>query len=287
MIRIAVLQNKGGVGKTTISKMLCEYFAVVKGWRVLGIDLDPQCNFTRRWIKMERDIAPPRNLIPPLHDDYEAGDAAWSGRSSSASIYLGDEVVPYSTYRDKIDILPGHETDLRRLESSGLAATASSDLINGLRNFLAMTDVQSSYDVVVIDTAPSKGPLTASAARAASHILLPTIMEMQPFEGLEGMLQLWREENRHREKGDDLKILGIVANQFQNLSIHHQLYQSLMDNEVTAPFVLESRIRSLKDFKETDYDLNVPRSVFEMPKSNRAHQDAVAFCELVDKRMTA
>ena len=47
---VAVVQNKGGVGKTTVTRLLAEYFAR-KPLRVLGLDLDPQCNFSRRFSK--------------------------------------------------------------------------------------------------------------------------------------------------------------------------------------------------------------------------------------------
>ena len=52
---IAVVNNKGGVGKTTTSRFLAEYFSIVKNEKVLAIDMDPQANFSNRYLKMEID----------------------------------------------------------------------------------------------------------------------------------------------------------------------------------------------------------------------------------------
>ena len=55
--------------------------------------------------------------------------------------------------------------------------------------------MRAAYDAVVIDTAPSKGPLTISVIKAATHIVIPSVMEEQPVQGIYGMLQLWMQES--------------------------------------------------------------------------------------------
>ena len=47
MYSLAFFNNKGGVGKTTLSCNMAFYFASAKGQRVLVIDCDPQCNATQ------------------------------------------------------------------------------------------------------------------------------------------------------------------------------------------------------------------------------------------------
>lgn len=63
--------HKGGEGKTTNSIMLAEYAALILKLRTLIIDLDPQANFSGRYVKMEYDPANKGGKIPPYHPDYE------------------------------------------------------------------------------------------------------------------------------------------------------------------------------------------------------------------------
>src|SRR5579864_8358152 len=88
--------HKGGEGKTTNSIMLAEYSALIKGFKTLIIDMDPQGNFSGRYISMDYDSAYKGGKIPALHPDYEPTvDLDWDGRSSIANIFYGEEVIPY------------------------------------------------------------------------------------------------------------------------------------------------------------------------------------------------
>src|SRR5690606_32001675 len=94
---LCVSQNKGGVGKTSLVKLISVGLSK-KGLRVLAIDLDAQCNLSKRFIEMERDPAAEDGSKPPLHPEYNpAEDDDWDGFSSSAAIYTGRLVVPYPT----------------------------------------------------------------------------------------------------------------------------------------------------------------------------------------------
>ena len=67
---LAIVQNKGGVGKTTVARILTEYFGM-QGIRVLGIDLDPQCNFSRRFLTMQLDPTDPDGVIAVRRDEMD------------------------------------------------------------------------------------------------------------------------------------------------------------------------------------------------------------------------
>ncbi len=112
---LAVAGNKGGIGKTSLTRLLAEYFGR-SGRAVLVIDLDPQSNLSRRFIEMDYDPSDPDGVLPPLHPDYEEGDPDWSGRSSSADVYFHGEVYPYPTRWEGLHLLPGHGPRLRTVE---------------------------------------------------------------------------------------------------------------------------------------------------------------------------
>jgi chromosome partitioning protein len=58
---LAVLNQKGGVGKTTVASVIAEYTAIVAHKSVLVVDLDMQCNSSDYWVGM--GSSPPSILI--------------------------------------------------------------------------------------------------------------------------------------------------------------------------------------------------------------------------------
>jgi chromosome partitioning protein len=227
---IAAVNNKGGVGKTKLSELLAEYISKIMGKRVLAIDFDPQCNFSQRYLKMDIDPASPEGLMPPPHPDYDPTnpeDADWSGYSSISGIFFGEPVVPYPTYIKTLDLAPGHAERLLSAESVRKNEVMQK-VHQRLSLFLNGDDVQNSYDVVVIDTAPSKGPLTVSVIRAATDIIIPAVMEAQPIQGVYGMLQLWMQESLNREKHRPLNLVGILPNMFKPTTLHNDMLAGLM-----------------------------------------------------------
>ena len=149
---IAFVNNKGGVGKTTCSRTMAEYLTKVKKIPTLGIDFDPQCNFSHQYLKMEIDPSSPEGLMPPIHPDYNSNDPEdtdWDGRSSIAEIFYGQGVVPYPTYIEHLDIAPGHADKL--LAAEAVRKTEVVDKVHKqMANFLNSPDVQAAYDAVVI-----------------------------------------------------------------------------------------------------------------------------------------
>jgi len=190
---IVPANNKGGVGKTKLSILLSEYISMVLKKKVLAIDFDPQCNFSQRFLDMEIDPATPGGKIPPVHPDYDPSDSeefGSEGGSSVADIFFGKLVFPYGTHIKNLDILPAHADRLLAAESVRRTEVVEK-VYNQLATFLSLPDLPDSYDVVIIDTAPSKGPLTMGAIKAATHMIIPSVMEEAPIQGVYGMLQLW------------------------------------------------------------------------------------------------
>jgi chromosome partitioning protein len=282
---IAVVQNKGGVGKTTVTRVLAEYFAR-KGRRVLAVDLDAQCNLSRRFLDMNYDAADPDGVLPPLHPLFQDGNGdGWSGRSSSADIYFNGEVYPYPTRMEGLDALPGHGPRLREIELVRVDEVRER-VHNRLHSFLSLGDVSESYDLVLVDTAPAKGPLTISAMRAATHVIIPTTLEPQPIEGLFGMLQLWRQEMHSRDSGrPPLKIAAIQPNLFRKVALHEGILDSLRKDAAVAsllsPVILHQRIA----FAELDHAQARPKSVFDLAEREPARQEAIKMCEHVERSL--
>jgi chromosome partitioning protein len=277
--------HKGGEGKTTNSIMLAEYSALIKGLKTLIIDMDPQANLSGRYISMEYDPAYKGGKVPAMHPDFEQGiDHEWDGRSSIANIFYGEEVIPYPTAIPNLDLLPAHSNKLQEAE-----AVTKNEVLEKvhlqLKRFLELPDVRSSYDIIIIDTPPSKGPLTIAAIKAASHIVIPAQMEQFSIEGIYGMLQLWKQESYYRTKDNPIELIGILPNQVRDIKLHKQFLEGLKMMKGVANYVMPRVIKKRAIYTEILVEDANPRSIFELPANNVARLEYEAACQFIMEKV--
>lgn len=274
---LTIGQNKGGVGKTTVSRIIAAA-AARAGHRVLAIDLDSQCSLSQRFLDMRRDPASPEeSFTPPTHPGYDpAEDGDWNGVSNSADIYFTGSVVPYPTAIPNLEIAPGNSAMLKAVEM-----VRSSEVVEKvhkrMREFLRLPEVQEAYDLVVIDTPPSKGPLSESALQAATHMLIPSVMEPMCIEGLQGMLSMLMHANNGRAKDDRIQLIGILVNKYKKSGLHAGLLESLREDPVTGPLILPTIVWDRIAFAESDHVSMRPDSVLDMRDAAPARREAEAF----------
>lgn len=277
--------HKGGEGKTTNSIFLAEYAALVLGKKTLAIDLDPQGNFSGRYIKMEFDPVYVGGKIPGLHPAYNAEeDVNWDGRSSIADIFYGKELFPYPTSISNLEILPANSSRLQDAE-----AVTKNEVVEKvhvqLKRFLTLPDVQAAYDIIIIDTPPSKGPLTISAIKAATHLVVPSQMEEFSIQGIYGMLQLWKQESYARPKDAPIELVGILPNQLRDIKLHHQFLEGLKQAKGIGNYVIPHTVKKRAIYTEILVEGAQPRSVFELPASHIARQECEMVCRYIMEKV--
>jgi chromosome partitioning protein len=186
MIRIAVANQKGGVGKTTTAINLATALAAT-GWRVLLVDLDPQ-----------------GNASTGLGIGHALRDLS-SYELLTGGCTVEEAVVP--TRVPRLDLLPA-TVDLSGAEIELVEMT---ERTHRLDTALAATPT-SRWDVCLIDCPPSLGLLTMNALIAAESILVPLQTE---FFALEGLSQLLQTIERIRARfNPELSILGVALTMF-------------------------------------------------------------------------
>ncbi|MCI4679046.1 plasmid partitioning protein RepA [Rhodoblastus acidophilus] len=155
---IAVVNFKGGSGKTTTAAHLAQHLALT-GHRVLAIDLDPQASLSAL-----HGIQPELDKNPSL---YEAL------RYDEAKKPISDVIRP--TNFPGLDIVPAN-LELQEYEYDTPLAASNKSSADGRMFFTRITDalkeVDHRYDVVVIDCPPQLGYLTLTALTASTSVLI-------------------------------------------------------------------------------------------------------------------
>ena len=167
---IAIVNQKGGVGKTTTSINLSASLGIL-GKKVLMIDLDPQGNATTGVGVDKRDIKNSIYEVLTLKSPIEESIV----RTKSVNL----SVIP--AYLN----LAGVELELLELERKYKEENIKFNRVMRLKEEL--DKVKDRYDYILIDCPPSLGILTTNALAAADSVLIPVQCE---YYALEGIMQL-------------------------------------------------------------------------------------------------
>jgi chromosome partitioning protein len=188
---ISVLSQKGGTGKTTTTRTLCDVFGRV-GISVLAVDLDPQGN---------------------LSDYFDV--------PADADPTVADVLSGHAKALDAIHPVGGSETLSILPANLGLA---EAELVLGGKMGREMTlrralrEAGRRHDMIVIDCPPSLGLLTVNALVAADQALISSEAEYFSLQGVEQALEVVElaKESLHPE----LDWLGVVLNIADLRTVH-------------------------------------------------------------------
>lgn len=193
MKTIAIANQKGGVGKTTLARNLA-FFAIERGLRTLCVDLDPQKNFSKT-LRAFRD----RNGVAEAEEALTASMLFQGAEITQEGD--GGSLEPLDCGRGAALIAADRElVDVASLPLEALHAPRA-----------ALATLAERYDVCIIDTAPTLGNPLYAALIAADYVVCPCTVDQDATDGL---ADLFEDIARVQQMGwnSELTPLGVLAN---------------------------------------------------------------------------
>jgi chromosome partitioning protein len=262
MKTIAVYHNKGGVGKTTVSTNLAAAFSR-KGYKVLLIDLDAQANstFATGLVKFqfeEDDDLRDRNVYHLISSD----DTNFIHEIARESQYFSDP---------EIDVIPAHINLIDKQMDLTTTISSRTRLANKLKR------IENNYDLVIIDTPPSRDIYAEAALITADYLIIPS--DLKPFanQGLPTVKNFIKSINESRRNFNKkpLEVLGVL-----------RYGMELMESVIYDRTFLSESFNKIIEVGEIEYP--DPKSIFKYANEikSTAQVSAREFEVLADEVLT-
>lgn len=184
-VNIAIVNQKGGVAKTTTAIELCACFEN-RGYKALLVDMDEQIDASKY---MGTDYTKPGvyNVL-------------------SGEVNIKDAIQ----HTEEFDILSGSG----RLGKADVEFSELSDLTK-LKD--AFDDIDDIYDFIVIDTHPARNKLLQLTLIATDYVIVPTDTDDGSIDGIRAV---FNDVNEYRGKFSTAEVMGIVFARYEKSSVH-------------------------------------------------------------------
>lgn len=245
---ITVTNQKGGAGKTTtVDATLASLKS--RGYKVLAIDLDPQCNLT---FTMNADSSK-KNILDVLSRNAKAADAIQPLRNG--------------------DLIPG---------TAQLAAAESILNETGKEYRLkeVLEEIKSNYDYILIDTPPALGILTINALTACNSVIIPAQADIYSIQGIQRLTETIKPVQQYTNP--NIKVDGILLTRYNDRTVLSRTVADLAKQiaESMGSILFNATIREATAIKEAQLS---QQSIFEYAKTSKVAEDYSAFVDEVIK----
>jgi chromosome partitioning protein len=258
---ISIIQEKGGVAKTTLSIHLSAYLAM-KGQRVVLVDVDAQANSTTGLGLSEEpgiyNLLIRNSSFNDVVRRVNPDNYAPPGYSLSGELY----VIPSNIETRQVPVM---------ITEAGLVREKFSDL-------------EGWADIVVFDTPPTPSLFLSEIYLATDFVIYPCVCEPYSLEGLDkSMLRLQSSTKLRQNSGmTPVSALGIIPTMYREKTGIHSLHlQELRDKYGS---LVRREIPQRITWSEASF---VQQTVFAFAPDSKAAEDAMMFAEDMYEQATA
>ena len=203
MKRLAFINEKGGTGKTTLAANMAAYLAQKKNLRVLCVDMDTQGHLGKS-LGVEG-----RLLETTISELLNRSVRDWRKAAQPTRI-------------DNLHVLP---SDKRLAQVSVGMGIGSQDAAR-LHRILAQVEESGEYDVVIIDSPPSVGPLSLNVMVSASDVIVPVQLAYLALEGCADVVETIESVRTNYSVGNP-QLGAVVATFYRRTNLAHEILNSL------------------------------------------------------------
>lgn len=185
MKTVAIVNRRGGVGKTATAHAIGAGLAL-KGYKILFIDLDSQCNLTF---------------------DVGAKTAPLTSMEVLSGTATAEEAIQHTEGGDIIPASPSLAVADTALEGTGKEHRLKE----------ALEPIAGLYDYCIVDTPPALGVLTVNALTASQGAIIPAQAEVHSLQGIGLLYEAIQAVQKYTNP--DLKIEGILITRYNGRAI--------------------------------------------------------------------
>ncbi len=240
---IVYTNQKGGVGKTTTSASTMAGLQK-RGFSVLGIDLDSQCNLSYV-LKADKQVPSIRDVF---RDDCEF-----------------EEAIQKTSFGDLVQSNKGLDNAMNDLD----------DIEKVYKLSEVLQTVKGRYDFIIIDTPPALSALTTNALTCADYVVIPVQGDSFSLQGAEALSKTINGIKRVNQK---IKILGILLVRYKSRESLSKLMADQFGKfaEILETKVYKTTIREGVVIKESQL---ARESIFDYAEKSGVAEDYDTFLE--------
>ena len=245
---IAFANQKGGVGKTTLTVQAAFHYAVRRHQRVLVVDMDAQANSTSTMLAGE-----------PLTSTH------------SEALFHPEEEIVIQTVQHGIDLIGSSRNDNAGYDAESLPIEAAGNPA------LHLQKIRDNYDKIFLDCPPSLGRRLLSALLAADFVVCPIKLSGYAVDGLTSLYETISAVQQQLRP--DLAILGAIVNEFDGTASQTKSLNAV--KEIVPGLAFEAKIKHRAPVDAA----SAGRPVWAVPNGMRAAAEFEAVFKEMDERI--